>query len=56
MNDVLDVSDWLRCNAKKMDFTLFLLTLWWVWRWRNNMLLDNDHWPINLVMNNIQCS
>nr|KYP63514.1 Putative ribonuclease H protein At1g65750 family [Cajanus cajan] len=27
-----------------------MLTIWWAWRWRNNMILDSSCWSVNYVV------
>ncbi|KAJ1402672.1 Ribonuclease H-like superfamily [Sesbania bispinosa] len=45
-----NINVWLRKHLGGVHGTLFLATLWWLWRWRNNMYFDHKKWNINYVL------
>ncbi|KAJ1430774.1 Ribonuclease H-like superfamily [Sesbania bispinosa] len=49
----LDTVSWIFQQLDVEDMELRLLSIWWVWRWRNNMILDSSRWKINFVVRNI---
>ncbi|KAJ1399437.1 Ribonuclease H-like superfamily [Sesbania bispinosa] len=50
---ILRVVSWLRLNFKSDHGTLFLATIWWLWRWRNNMCLDERKRSLEFVLRSI---
>jgi len=38
--------EWIKGNAKGPRAYIFLACLWWIWRHRNNMCLNNDTWSL----------
>lgn len=47
------MTDWLRDGANCLRSTEFLTGLWWIWRHRNNMCLDNETMSETHLSNNI---
>ncbi|KAJ1388012.1 Ribonuclease H-like superfamily [Sesbania bispinosa] len=37
-------------NATSIHGHCFLATLWWIWRWRNNLAMDAEKWHIDRVL------
>ncbi|KAJ1393932.1 Ribonuclease H-like superfamily [Sesbania bispinosa] len=44
-----DVVFWLKRNVIGPNSILFLSTIWWIWRWRNNFIFSLDRWDISIV-------
>ncbi|KAJ1408141.1 Ribonuclease H domain [Sesbania bispinosa] len=39
-----DITSWLMSNVRGQHGSLFLSSLWWIWKWRNNDLFEQVHW------------
>jgi len=50
------LNDWIRTNTNGPHSNLFLATLWWTWRHRNLMCLNNETWPLSRLITSIQNS
>jgi hypothetical protein len=48
--------DWIKNSTSDNRSTLFLASLWWVWRNRNLMCLNNETWSMTRICNNIHSS
>jgi hypothetical protein len=48
--------DWIKGNANGPCAHIFLACLWWSWRQRNNMCINNDTWPLTRLSCNIHNS
>ncbi|KAJ1435906.1 putative ribonuclease H protein [Sesbania bispinosa] len=44
---------WLKSGVTSFDGTLFLAAIWWIWRWRNNIFLNDVKWTIDFVIRSI---
>ncbi|KAJ1428203.1 Ribonuclease H-like superfamily [Sesbania bispinosa] len=44
---------WLIKNIRGPQESLFLSSLWWLWKWRNNIVFENHPWTIDSVVRNI---
>lgn len=45
-----DSATWVKMLGLIGISTSFLAGLWWVWQWRNNMIMGDDIWEINVVV------
>jgi hypothetical protein len=45
---------WVNITATGPRSACFLATLWWVWRHRNLMCLNNETWPLFRITSNIR--
>ncbi|KAJ1388676.1 putative ribonuclease H protein [Sesbania bispinosa] len=52
----LQLRSWIEVHATTPNGPLFLSTLWWFWRWRNNITLDEDKWNLTRVERSILSS
>lgn len=48
-----NVLDWINLAASGPRCPLFLAGIWWVWRYRNLMCLNNESWSLFRITNNI---
>jgi len=48
--------DWINFGISASRSPIFLAGLWWVWRHRNLMCLNNENWPLFRICNNILSS
>ena len=46
----LDCISWVKRNLKLSCNPLFLVTLWWLWRWRNQSVFDGRLWTLQFVI------
>lgn len=46
-------SEWIKEQVKRNHECLFLAGIWWVWCWRNNMVLGDDSWDAKQVTRNM---
>ncbi|KAJ1398023.1 Ribonuclease H-like superfamily [Sesbania bispinosa] len=44
---------WIFNQLTLDDMVLRMFTIWWAWRWRNNMVLDSAPWNINHVIRRV---
>ncbi|KAJ1410430.1 Reverse transcriptase-like [Sesbania bispinosa] len=49
----LKIRPWMEKYSRCSCNITFLVILWWLWRWRNNLLLDEDKWDIKKVYRSI---
>lgn len=45
-----DVISWVKELMQGDMANLFLAGIWWIWCWRNNMLLGEEKWSIQYVI------
>lgn len=38
---------------KHDQFSLFLVGIWWIWKWRLNSIFNEAHWSLSHVIQNI---
>ncbi|KAK2378357.1 hypothetical protein QL285_078917 [Trifolium repens] len=50
----LDVYDWLKLGVTGSQALLFLAGVWWSWRYRNFMCLNNATWSLSRLSFNIR--
>ena len=48
--------DWLKSQLRGDQGTLFIVVVWWCWRWRNEMVLGSTKWTFNEVLHRIDMS
>lgn len=42
---------WIKTHLCSSHVFLFTVAIWWwVWKWRNNRMFDEDHWPIQQLL------
>lgn len=51
-----DVIIWIKEQSHSSKGSLFLAGLWWVWCWRNQAILGEESWSIELVTRKIMAS
>ncbi|KAJ1438615.1 Reverse transcriptase zinc-binding domain [Sesbania bispinosa] len=54
--NLVEVIPWIKTMCAGVNGSLFLAALWWQWRWRNNLALDDKKWSIEYVIRNIYIS
>ncbi|KAJ1376448.1 putative ribonuclease H protein [Sesbania bispinosa] len=50
------LSVWIKHHVKSVHGHSFMATLWWIWRWRNNLSMAEDKWHVDRVLTNIKAS
>ncbi|MCI29329.1 RNA-directed DNA polymerase (Reverse transcriptase), partial [Trifolium medium] len=50
----MDVYDWLKVGATSSHALIFSAGVWWSWRHRNLMCLNNETWPLSRLSFNIR--
>lgn len=50
---IRSASAWIRKMASGDSVGLFLAFLWWLWCWRNNMVLRDTSWSVTKIILNI---
>nr|KYP76938.1 hypothetical protein KK1_021201 [Cajanus cajan] len=53
---VMDCYHWLKGIILNKDAIKISITLWWVWRFRNNMIFNDERWMISEVCQNVVLS
>ncbi|KAJ1417501.1 Ribonuclease H-like superfamily [Sesbania bispinosa] len=48
-----DLFQWLTKHVRGRQDCLFLSTIWWVWRWRNNCVFKQDPWHLDYIIRQI---
>ena len=51
-----DLHSWLHRHLKDKSDLLFLTSLWWIWRWRNQSLFGDHNWPMHYVLHEVWSS
>ena len=51
-----DLYSWLHRRLKNNFDPLFLVTLWWNWRWRNQSIFGNHNWSLHYVLHEVWSS
>ena len=46
----LPLLPWLQTFIGQKGHSLFIASIWWAWRWRNNMVFEPQPWPIYRVI------
>lgn len=44
---------WLKEHARGNRECLFLAAIWWIWCWRNNMVLGDASWDVHHVLKQV---
>lgn len=49
----VELTDWVVSQVRGTNSVKFVVCLWGVWKWRNNMVLDPHPWPFTVAWNNL---
>lgn len=47
---VSNLKDWVRSQVQGQHDTLFVAALWGLWRWRNNTVLGENDWNVDIAL------
>ncbi|KAL6499591.1 hypothetical protein OROGR_027501 [Orobanche gracilis] len=44
--NVLEIKEWISSQALSSNGVKLLACVWGIWKWRNNMIFEEHHWPL----------
>lgn len=50
---MFNLLEWITTQVRGPNEVLFLCAIWWLWKWRNNLTFEHEHWELEFVLRKI---